>query len=157
LRFEQRHTSGRSQLTPRRLGNAATSQKGVKRGLAGDRRHRAVRIVVFITSGLGFAPNLLRVWYAREEAVTDSVNINASWSQRTGLTPNAIFQLWKAALKDDENLLDELIASTYQQMMSLDQPRAERVMGLIIRRNRDAKEALKAMLNDHSRYVDRHA
>jgi hypothetical protein len=42
-------------------------------------------------------------------------------------------------------------------MMSLDQPRAERVMGLIIRRNRDAKEALKAMLNDLSRYVDRHA
>ena len=49
---------------------------------------------------------------------------------------------------NDENLLDELIATLYQEMMSLDQPRAERVMGLIIRRHRDAKDALKAMLND---------
>jgi hypothetical protein len=78
--------------------------------------------------------------------LTDPVDLNAGWSQWTGLTSNAIFQLWKAALKDDESLIDELIASVYEEMMSLDQPRAERVMGLIIRRNRDAKEALKAML-----------
>ena len=78
--------------------------------------------------------------------MTDPVDLNASWSQRTGLTFNAIFRLWKAALKDDESLLDELIASVHEEMMSLDQPRAEHVMGLIIRRNRDAREALKAML-----------
>ena len=55
------------------------------------------------------------------------------------------------AVKDDEKLLNAVIAGVYEQMMSLNQPRAERVMGLIIRRNRDAKEALKAMLRDLSR------
>jgi hypothetical protein len=84
--------------------------------------------------------------FAKEEVVTDPVDINASWSQRTGLTSTAIFQLWKAALKDDENLLDEAIAAVHEQMMTLNQPRAERVMVLIIRRHRDAKEAFKAML-----------
>ena len=67
-------------------------------------------------------------------------------SKPTGLTPDAIFRVWKAAIKDDEKLLDELIASVHKQMMSLDQARAERVMSLIVRRHCDAKEAFRAML-----------
>jgi hypothetical protein len=55
-------------------------------------------------------------------------------------------ELWKTALKDDETLLDEAIASVHEQMTSLDRARAEQVMSLIIRRHRDAKEAFKAML-----------
>jgi hypothetical protein len=86
------------------------------------------------------------VLFAKEEAVTEPVNISTCWSQRTGLTSTAIFQLWKAALKDDENLLNEAIVAVYEQMMSLNQPRAEQVMSLTIRRHRDAKEAFKAML-----------
>jgi hypothetical protein len=78
--------------------------------------------------------------------MTDPIDINAGRSKRTGLTSNAIFQLWKAALKDDERLLNEMIASVYEQMMSSDQARAERVMSLIIRRHRDANEAFRAML-----------
>ena len=59
---------------------------------------------------------------------------------------SCIFRLWKVALKDDETLLDEAIASVHEQMTSLDQARAERVMSLIIRRRGDAKEAFKAVL-----------
>jgi hypothetical protein len=37
-------------------------------------------------------------------------------------------------------------AIVHDQMMSFDRPRAERVIGLSIRRHRDAKGAFKAML-----------
>src|SRR5580704_1970425 len=82
----------------------------------------------------------------QEKAVTDPTDVNTRRSKRTGLTSNAIFQLLKAALKDDEELLNEVIARVYEQMMSSDEARAERVMSLIIQRHRDAKEAFKAML-----------
>jgi hypothetical protein len=65
---------------------------------------------------------------------------------RSGLTQDAIFRLWKAAIKDDENLLDDAIAAVHDQMISSDRVNAERVIGLIIRRHRDAKDAFKAML-----------
>jgi hypothetical protein len=41
-------------------------------------------------------------------------------SKRRGLTSEEIFRVWKAAIKDDEKLLDELIASVHKQMVSLD-------------------------------------
>ena len=77
----------------------------------------------------------------------DPTDLNAHRSNRTGLSCNAIFRLWKAAVKDDEELLNAIIASVHEQMMLSNQPRAEWVMGLIIRRHRDAKDALKAILN----------
>ena len=49
--------------------------------------------------------------------MTDPIHIKAS-STRAGLTPNAIFRLWRAAVKDDERLLDEAIAAVHDQMMS---------------------------------------
>jgi hypothetical protein len=80
--------------------------------------------------------------------MTDSTDIKSYLPNRAGLSPHAIFRLWKAALKDDEKLLDEAIASVHEQMTSLDQARAEHLMSLIIRRHRDAKGAFKAMLID---------
>jgi hypothetical protein len=65
--------------------------------------------------------------------MTDPIHIKAS-STRVGLTPNAIFRLWRAAVKDDERLLDEAIAAVHDQMMSSDRARAEHVISLIIRR-----------------------
>src|SRR5580704_14865133 len=35
------------------------------------------------------------------------------FGERFGLAPDAIFRLWKSALKDDESLIDEAIAATY--------------------------------------------
>ena len=66
--------------------------------------------------------------------MTDSIDIKTRLPTRVGLSSHAIFRLWKTALKDDETLLDEAIASVHEQMTSLDQARAEQVMSLIIRR-----------------------
>ena len=59
----------------------------------------------------------------------------------------AIFRLWRSALKDDERLIDEAIAATYDRMNSIDPVRAEQVMSLIIPRHADAKNALKDLLS----------
>jgi hypothetical protein len=82
--------------------------------------------------------------------MTDPINIKPL-STRVGLSSNAIFRLWRAAVKDDEKLLDEAIAAVHDQMMSLDPARAERVISLIIRRHRDAKCAFRAMLTANRR------
>jgi hypothetical protein len=71
---------------------------------------------------------------------------------RAGLTQDGIFRLWKAAIKDDEKLLDDAIADAYDQMISSDRARAERVISLIIRRHREARDALKALLSDLSKH-----
>jgi hypothetical protein len=59
--------------------------------------------------------------------------------KRFGLGRDAIFRLWKAAIKDDERLLDEAIAETYERMERVDPVRAEQVVSLTIRRHGDAK------------------
>ena len=76
----------------------------------------------------------------------DPIDAKAPLPSRVGLSPNAIFSLWKAALKDDEKLLDDAIAAVHDQMMLSDRVGAERVMSMIIRRHRDAKDAFKTML-----------
>jgi hypothetical protein len=66
--------------------------------------------------------------------------------KRFGLGRDAIFRLWKAAIKDDEQLLDEAIAETYERMERVDPVRAEEVVSLTIRRHRDAKQAFRDLL-----------
>jgi len=78
--------------------------------------------------------------------MTEPENTQGTLPHRFGLTQDAIFRLWKTAIKDDEKLLDEAIAAVHDQMISFDRVRAEQVIGLIIRRHRDAKDAFKAIL-----------
>ena len=66
--------------------------------------------------------------------------------KRFGLGRDAIFRLWKAAIKDDEGLLDEAIAAIFDRMERVDPARAEEVMSLIIRRRRGAKRAFRDIL-----------
>jgi hypothetical protein len=66
--------------------------------------------------------------------------------KRFGLGRDAVFRLWKAAIKDDEGLLDEAIKATYERMVGVDPVRAEEVMSLIIRRHGVAKKAFRDML-----------
>ena len=87
------------------------------------------------------------VIYRKEEAVTDPINL----SSRVALSPNAIFRLWKAALKDDERLLDDAIAAVHDQMMLSDRVRAERVISMIIRRHRHAQRRLHSHAHDPAR------
>ena len=79
------------------------------------------------------------------------VQLNLVVGRRFGLARDAIFRLWKAALRDDEVLLDELIKATYDRMIRRDPIRAEQVMGLIIRRHRDGRRALRKMITKRSR------
>jgi hypothetical protein len=72
-------------------------------------------------------------------------------SHRVGLTHDAIYRLWKMAIKDDEKLLDEAVANLYADIISFDRARAERVISLIIRRHRESRDAFKALLNDLSK------
>jgi len=78
--------------------------------------------------------------------MTEAQDTQGTLPRRFGLTREAIFRLWKAAIKDDEKLLDEAIAAVHEQMISSDRVRAERVIELIIRRHRDARNAFEAML-----------
>jgi hypothetical protein len=71
--------------------------------------------------------------------------------KRFGLAQDAVYRLWKAALKDDEGLLDEMIKATYDRMVRRDPIRAEKMMSLIIRRHRDGRQALKDMFAKRSR------
>jgi hypothetical protein len=73
--------------------------------------------------------------------MTEAHNVRATISDRFGLTQDAIFRLLKTAIKDDEKLVDEAIAAVYDQMISFDRARADQVIGLIIRRHREAKDA----------------
>ena len=66
--------------------------------------------------------------------------------KRFGLGRDAIFRLWKAAIKDDEGLLDEAIAAIFDRMERVDPVRAEEVVSLTIRRHRGAKQALRDIL-----------
>ena len=72
-------------------------------------------------------------------------------SHRVGLTHDAIYRLWKMAIKDDEKLLDEAIAKVYADIVLFDRARAERVVSLIIRRHRQSTDAFKALLKDLSK------
>lgn len=71
--------------------------------------------------------------------------------QRFGLTNDAIFRLFKAAVKDDDKLADEAIAAVYNQMIWFDRARADRVISLIIRRQPEAGNAFNNLLRDLSR------
>jgi hypothetical protein len=71
--------------------------------------------------------------------------------ERFGLAPDAIFRLWRSALKDDDRLIDEALAATYDRMISIDPVHAEQVMSLIIRRHVNAKDALKDLLSQDRR------
>ena len=49
--------------------------------------------------------------------------------KRFGLAQDAIYRLWKAALKDDEGLLDEVIKAPYDRLSRRDPIRAEQMRG----------------------------
>jgi hypothetical protein len=73
---------------------------------------------------------------------------------RFGLTQDALFCLWRAAIKDDDKLIDQIIGQVYDDMVSFDRKRAETVMGLAVRRHREAKPALRALLDDIEKTKD---
>jgi hypothetical protein len=93
---------------------------------------------------------LLR-WVQHQEDVMTRIaldNANGTLPRRFGLTENEIFRLWRTAIKDDDKLVDEAIQKVYDDMISFDRGRAEMVISLIIRRNREAGHAFRSLLRD---------
>ena len=56
--------------------------------------------------------------------------------------------LWRAAIKDDDELVDAVIEGLYDDMLSFNRERAEDMIGLIVRRHRQAAYALRSLLKD---------
>jgi hypothetical protein len=80
--------------------------------------------------------------------MTEAQNAESILPRQFGLTDEAIFRLWRMAIKDDEELVDDAIAAVYGQMVSFDRDRAAHVMSLIVRRHREAREAFTALLGE---------
>jgi hypothetical protein len=68
--------------------------------------------------------------------------------RRFGLTDDEMLRLWRAAIKDDDQLVDAVIEGLYDDMLSFNRERAEDMIGLTIRRDRRAAYALRSLLRD---------
>jgi hypothetical protein len=69
--------------------------------------------------------------------------------RRPALTRDALFRVWRAAIKDNhDKVADDMIQKVYDDMMAFDRDRAEGVMDLIVRRHAAAKNAFIALLRD---------
>ncbi len=68
--------------------------------------------------------------------------------RRPPLTRDAVFRLWRAAVKDDDKVADAVIQKVYDDMMAFDPECAESVMDLMVRRNPAGEEAFRALVKD---------
>jgi hypothetical protein len=75
--------------------------------------------------------------------------------RRSSLTKEQVFRLWQCAIKDDHNLVDELIRHVYEGMIAFECERAEWAMELLVRRNMTAGRAFRSLLSDMR--LDSHA
>jgi hypothetical protein len=75
-------------------------------------------------------------------------NLHAAVSRHRGLTREQVFRLWQCAIKDDEELVDEIIERLYENIIEFDDKRAESVIELIVRRSVTARWAFCSLLRD---------
>jgi hypothetical protein len=67
---------------------------------------------------------------------------------RSALTQEQVFRLLRCAIKDDNELVDQIIDQVYENIIAFDYKRAESVIELIVRRSVTAKWAFRALLSD---------
>jgi hypothetical protein len=68
---------------------------------------------------------------------------------RPGLPADSMFRLWRAAIKDDNNLTDMIIEKIYDEMIAFDCERATEIIESIVRRDRvTAAKSFPAFLRD---------
>jgi hypothetical protein len=82
------------------------------------------------------------------EVTMNIVNISDAPYKHPSLKGDMLFRLWKAAIKDDDTLADELIRGMFDALLAFDRERAEDLMDLIVRRAPTARDSLKALLQD---------
>jgi hypothetical protein len=85
----------------------------------------------------------------RETASVDYSKLRSV--SRFGLNEGAIFRLWKAALKDDSTLLDQVIEKVFHDMSSFDHRRAEDVISRVVDRDSRSLSILCALFADMRR------
>jgi hypothetical protein len=78
----------------------------------------------------------------------DAARRAASVPRHPALTPEQVFRLWRCAIKDDEQLVDELIESVYQNILAFNDRRAESVIELMCRRSIASRWAFHMLLKD---------
>lgn len=71
-----------------------------------------------------------------------------SSAPRSPLTQEQVFRLLRCAIKDDDELVDQIIHQVYENIIAFDYKRAESVIELIVRRSVTAKWAFRALLKD---------
>jgi hypothetical protein len=76
------------------------------------------------------------------------VKISNTPCKHPSLTGDMLFRLWKAAIKDDDTLADEMIRGMYDGMLAFDRERAEDVMDLTVKRGPTARDTLRTLLKD---------
>ena len=70
---------------------------------------------------------------------------------RSALTQEQVFRLLRCAIKDDEELVDEMIEQVYQDIIAFDYKRAEFVIEQVVRRSATARWAFRSLLQDMRR------
>jgi hypothetical protein len=78
----------------------------------------------------------------------DAARLTASMPRHPALTAEQVFRLWRCAIKDDEQLVDELIERVYQNILAFNDKRAESVIELMCRRSMAARWAFHTLLKD---------
>ena len=73
---------------------------------------------------------------------------SAAGRSRSPLTQEQVFRLLRCAIKDDDELVDQIIHQVYENIVAFDYKRAESVIELIVRRGVSAKWAFRALLRD---------
>jgi hypothetical protein len=97
----------------------------------------------------------------RENNITDDISSRARCAlsrdgiaggrlghPRSPLTEEQVFRLLRCAIKDDDELVDQIIDQVYENIVAFDYKRAESVIELIVRRSVTAKWAFRALLKD---------
>ena len=71
-----------------------------------------------------------------------------SFFRASGLNEAQVFRLFKAALKDDDALIDALIHKLYFEMKVFDRRRADDTIELVVDRDRSAPSIFRSLLDD---------
>ena len=82
------------------------------------------------------------------ELAMNLVNMSNTPYKYPSLTGDMLFRLWRAAVKDDETLVEEMIRGMYEAMMAFDRERAEGAMDLTVRRSPTAGDTFRSLLKD---------
>jgi hypothetical protein len=98
---------------------------------------------------------LLKLHGSRRNAMTklasiqpDNITCGLPSRPRSALTREQVFRLLRCAIKDDEELVDEIIEQMYENIVAFDDKRAECVIELIVRRSVTARWAFRSLLKD---------